>query len=167
MKYFENVETLEELKKAYKKLVLKLHPDVNKETDTTEQFKIMQDEYEKAFDRVKNTCRNAEGTIYNKECEETIDEFRDIIDQLIKFEGVEIEIIGTWIWVSGNTKEYKDQLKEIGFRWAPKKCAWSYHKGTYRKQTKKNYTLEELRNSFESSKVQVKRNQVERIGEPA
>lgn len=27
MKYFSNAETLEELKKEYKKMVLKLHPD--------------------------------------------------------------------------------------------------------------------------------------------
>lgn len=36
MKYFENVNTIEELKKQYKNLVKKYHPDLNREVDTTE-----------------------------------------------------------------------------------------------------------------------------------
>lgn len=31
---------------------------------------------------------------------------------------------GCCIWVSGNTKPHRDILKALGFRWAPKKCAW-------------------------------------------
>lgn len=45
MKYFSNAETLEELKKEYKKMVLKLHPD--KGGDVAE-FKKMQAEFEEA-----------------------------------------------------------------------------------------------------------------------
>lgn len=153
MKYFENVKTLEDLKKEYKKIVLKLHPDVNKETDTTEAFKEMQNEYEAMFNKVKNQHMNAQGDMYTKETEETVNEYRDIINKIIFFQDCTIEIIGNWIWVSGNTKNYKEALKELKFRWAPNKKAWSYHNGTYRKQTKKQYSLEDLRNSFESTKI--------------
>lgn len=165
MKYFENVKTLEELKKEYKKLALKLHPDVNKETDTTEQFKEMQNEYETLFDKVKNQHRNAQGDIYEKDIEETVNEYRDIIDQIIFFTDCTIEIIGSWIWISGNTKNYKEKLKELKFRWASNKKAWSYHNGTYRKQTKKKYSLEDLRNSFENAEIKTKQQNL--VGEPA
>ena len=153
MKYFENVKTLEDLKKAYKKLALKLHPDVNKDRDTTEEFKTMQNEYEAMFERVKNQHMNAQGDMYTKETAETVNEYMDIINKIIFFQGCTIEIIGNWIWISGDTKNYKETLKELKFRWAPNKKAWSYHNGTYRKQTKKQYSLEDLRNSFESTKI--------------
>ena len=153
MKYFENVKTLEELKKEYKKLALKLHPDVNKDRDTTEEFKAMQNEYEKVFAQVKNQHKNFKGETYTKETEETPEEFTDIINKIIFYKDCVIEIIGSWIWISGNTSNYKDQLKELKFRWAPNKKAWSYHNGAYRKQTKKKYSLEELRNSFETTRV--------------
>ncbi len=35
-------------------------------------------------------------------------------------------MIGSWIWVSGDTKEIKEKLKELGFKWASKKKMWYY-----------------------------------------
>ena len=32
-----------------------------------------------------------------------------------------------WVWVSGDTKPIKDDLKELGFRWSPRRKEW-YHK---------------------------------------
>ena len=44
-----------------------------------------------------------------------------IISQILHFENITIELVGSWIWLSGNTKEIKDKLKELGFKWASKK----------------------------------------------
>lgn len=43
---------------------------------------------------------------------------RDVLQKIINFEGINIETVGCWIWVDGNTYGYKDVLKEIGFKWA-------------------------------------------------
>ena len=32
-----------------------------------------------------------------------------------------IELIGTWLWVTGKTQPIKDMLKEKGFHWASRK----------------------------------------------
>ena len=40
---------------------------------------------------------------------------------MANFENITIELIGSWIWVSGDTREIKEKLKEIGFKWASKK----------------------------------------------
>lgn len=153
MKYFSLVTTLEELKKEYRKLCFKLHPDRNKDKDTTKEFQEMQNEYEIKFNEVKNVFRNSKGETYTKENNEVPEEFEEIINSIIYMEGVEIDIIGSWIWLSGNTKEYKEQIKELNFKWAKNKCAWYYHTGSYKKKSKKNFNLDELREMFESSKV--------------
>ena len=44
MKYFKNVETLEELRKQYKELLKKYHPDnPNGSTEATQEVNIIQD----------------------------------------------------------------------------------------------------------------------------
>lgn len=147
MKYFKNVKTIQELKKQYRDLVLKYHPDLNTK-DTTN---IMQDinlQYNELFNKVKNSFVNAEGNIYNKENTENIDDFKNILNKIITFKDCKIEIIGNWIWVSGNTKYYKEILKSLKFKWIKNKEAWAYHQDKYYKKTKNEYTLEELRNSF-------------------
>lgn len=153
MKYFSLVTTLEELKKEYRKLCFELHPDRNHDRDTTQEFQQMQNEYEKKFDEVKNVFRNSKGETYTKENNEVPEEFEEIINSIIYMDGVEIDIIGSWLWLSGNTKVYKDQIKELNFKWASNKCAWYYHTGTYKKRSKKKFNLDELKEMFESSKV--------------
>lgn len=151
--YFENIKTLEDLKKAYKKLVLELHPDANKEKDTTKEFIEMKKQYEEKFEKVKNTFINSKGEYYEKENNETPQEFADIIDKIINLENVKIEIIGTWIWLTGDTKEYKDYLKELHFNWSKDKVAWYYHTEPFRKRSKKLKNMDELRTLFETTEI--------------
>lgn len=37
-----------------------------------------------------------------------------------------VEVVGSWLWLSGDTKPYKEALKAAGFRWAPKKQRWYF-----------------------------------------
>ena len=158
-KYFEGIKTLEELKKAYKKLALKLHPDMNRDKDTTEEFKQMQNEYEDLFNKVKNK-RVYEGKEYEKETKETPEEYRDIIDHLIFCDGVTIEIIGTWIWLTGNTYTYRELIKELNFKYSKNKKSWYYNgedNSTYRRG---HFTLEQLRQRFETTEVETQKREL-------
>ena len=145
MKWFTNCKTLEDLKAEYKKLVFKHHPDRGGDTATMQEIN---GEYEVMFERVKNIHRNKDGETYEKENTEKPNEFRDTIEKLIKMSGVHIEIIGCFIWVSGNTKPYKDDLKEIGFKWHSKKVCWYLAPADYKKRSKKEFQMNEIRNMY-------------------
>lgn len=153
MKYFQNCKTAEELKKEYRKLAMKLHPDLGGDT---EEFKVMQNEYEQMWERLKNVHTNSKGETYTKETTETPQEFINIIDVLTKLKGIEVEICGSWIWISGNTIEHKEILKNLKFRYASKKQAWYYHTEPYRKKSKRELTLDEIRDMFGSQKYKAK-----------
>ena len=150
--YFENCKTAEDLKKAYKKLARELHPDNNRDRDTTGEFQRMQEEFEKAWSCLKDVHVNKEGETYTKETTETAAEFMDLINKLLNLPGIEIELCGSWIWVTGNTKPCRDELKKFGFRWANNKAAWYYHRDPYRKKSKTSMSLDDIRRMYGSEK---------------
>lgn len=136
MKFFQSVTTLEQLKKDYRKLALQFHPDRGgNETD----FIALKAEYDQIFAELNKS-------------EEINDTYRNIIDALINFD-LDLEIIGTWVWATGNTYSSKDKLKELGFKWAGKKKAWYWHEGEYKKNNNKNFSLDEIRNMHDSKKI--------------
>ena len=49
-----------------------------------------------------------------------------VIKEVKEMQGVELKQSGTWYWASGNTKVFKDKLKELSFRFSRKRCAWYY-----------------------------------------
>ena len=158
MEYFKNVKTLEELKKQYKTLAKQYHPDLNGGT-TTEIMKAINAEYDVLFERVKNFHVNADGEAYEKTTTETSAEFREMINNIINF-NMDIEIIGTWVWCF-NSYEYREQLKELGFKYASKRKAWCWHTGEY-KPRKSRKTLDEIRAAYGSEKIKDKK-ELERI----
>ena len=157
LKYFSSCKTLEEVRKTYKELLFTYHPDISTIPDATEICKVINNEYETAYNLLKNTHSNVQGETYttNKEPSETAKEYADIINKLIHFAGCTVEIIGSWIWISGNTKEYKEQIKAIGgFRWSQNKLSWYYHKEPFHKKGDKKLSLDDIRSMFGSEKVQ-------------
>lgn len=53
-------------------------------------------------------------------------EFEKIIAKILHYEDIVIEVVGSWIWLNGDTKPIKDILKDLGFKWASKKKKWYY-----------------------------------------
>lgn len=129
MKYFTNVRTLEELRKEYKRLVKQYHPDNGGDTETIKEINA---EYDKMFKILEN------GSANKKDFDIDLDAaIREAINNIINL-NVNIEICGTWIWISGNTYKVKEELKAAGFKWCSNKKMWSWHFGVYaRKGNKK------------------------------
>jgi len=142
MNFFKNVTTLEELKKQYRKLALKHHPDKG---GNEKEFIQMKAEY----DKLAAQLNKGEKTETFQKMNDT---FKNIIDQLINFD-IDLEIIGSWVWVSGQTYAIKALLKELGFKFAGKKKAWYWHEEGYTKNHKKTFTLDEIREMHFSEKI--------------
>lgn len=155
-KYFKNCKTAEEAKQEYKKLARELHPDCNHKKDTTEEFQKMQTDFENAWKRLKDIHVNAEGEMYTKETSETAEQYMDIINKLLNIPGLVIELCGSWLWISGNTFSARSTLKELNFRWSRKKSAWYFHFEPYKKRSKKERTMEDIRNMYGSERFQAR-----------
>lgn len=164
MKYFKDVNTLEQLRRQYKELLKRFHPDnANGSTEATQEINA---EYDQLFKILKNKHENNshktadsttdKGSDYSKNMYDWENDkaLREVLQQIINFDGIEIEIVGAWIWVSGNTYSYKKELKELGFKWASQKKQWYFHTDAFRKKSHKSLSMEDIRSYYGSTKVQ-------------
>jgi len=76
-----------------------------------------------------------------------------MLNKIINFHGVTIEIIGNWIWCF-SSYEYRKELKEYGFKYASQKKAWYWHSEAFRKKSHKSLSLNDIRNYYGSTEVQ-------------
>lgn len=163
MKYFKDVNTLEELRRQYKELLKKYHPDnangstaacqeINAEYDRL--FKVLKDKHESKSDNTADSTTNTKSNNANMYDWENDKALREVLQQIINFDGITIELVGAWLWVSGNTYSYKNELKELGFKWASQKKMWYWKMGDYRKKSHKSLSMEDIRNYYGSTRVQ-------------
>lgn len=140
---FKNIESLADAKKTYKNLAKKLHPDVG---GTEESFKNLNEIYNKF---ISNDLYFTSEIKFDLELEK-------IISQILHYENIEIEIVGSWIWVGGDTKSIKEVLKNLGFKWASKKKLW-FH-GEMKSKNTKSKSMKEIKNKYGFTKVNTKSN---------
>ena len=157
MKYFKDLNSMEAVKKQYRKLAMKYHPDRG---GNEEVFKQINNEYEQAMEQAKiNETKKAK----TKKEEDFIKSqymnsknFREKIDKLIVLEGIEIEITGTWLWLRGNTYKYKEYLKsEFNAQWSKSKKCWfiSPNKDFRKTRGYKGKNMSDIRNIYGSTKI--------------
>lgn len=119
MKYFANCRTLDELKKEYRRLCLINHPDHGGDTATmaainseySERFEVLKSQHNATADEAHQTT-------------EAPEEFINIINALVKIPGLIVELCGCWLWISGDTRAHKEELKAAGCRWSSSKKMW-------------------------------------------
>lgn len=160
--YFTDVDTLEELRRQYKALLKQYHPD--NPQGSTEATQAINAEYDSLFKRLKD--KHEHKATYNKEdsSKTAYDDLkydfaedarlRKVLQAIIGFTGINIELIGCWIWVDGDTFPYKDELKELGFKWAREKKKWYFHTEAFRKKSHKKLSIDDIRNYYGSTEIE-------------
>ena len=141
---FSEVTGINEAKKVYKTLAKKLHPDVG---GSEEEFKLLNAIYN---DFIENKI------YFTNDFKIDLD-LEKIISQILHFENITIELVGSWIWLSGDTKEIKDKLKELGFKWASKKKMWYY--GEMKGKSHGEKSLDEIKDKYGSKTFKKKENE--------
>lgn len=149
MKWFQGVNTIEALRKQYRTLLKKYHPDnEGGSQEVTQEINI---EYDTLFYTLNNDD-SEDKKLYSQEENE---QFKAVLNEIINL-NMDIEIIGSWIWCF-NSYAYKDRLKELGFKWAGKKQAWVWHDAPYHRHHKKEISIEEIRAKYGGETVRQRR----------
>lgn len=122
--YFTDCKTVEQVKAHYRKLAMENHPDRGGDTATMQEINAQYTKALKSLDGQQTTGDDGrEHTYrYNEQTE------REVIDALASILRVkmnaDVALIGTWIWVVGDTKPVKDELKALGCIWHSKRVCW-------------------------------------------
>ena len=138
---FKDVTGINEAKKIYKTLAKKLHPDVG---GSEEEFKLLNSIYN---DFIENKI------FFSNESKIDL-ELEKIISQILHYENLIIEVVGSWIWLKGETKSIKEVLKNIGFKWASKKKMWYY--GEMKGRNPKQKSMEDIKAKYGCQEVRTK-----------
>ena len=126
-KYFQNPQTLDDLKAEYKRQAVRHHPDLGGDTATMQAINA---EYEERFEvlkRTQNTQAAEDVTGKTRATTESAGDFIAIVSLLLSLDGLEVELCGRWLWIGGNTRAHKEALKAAGCRWSSSKKLWSWH----------------------------------------
>lgn len=136
MTFFSHLSTVNDIKLHYRKLCMQHHPDRGGDTSL---MQLINAEYHSALKRCNNQeftgTDNKQRTYhYRQNVEQAVmDKISEIVS--VGMVDVEIMLIGHWIWITGDTRQYARQLGKDGLkmRWHPKRKAWYWHLPSKRK----------------------------------
>lgn len=147
MKHFNNINTLEEAKRLYRELAKRHHPDRGGNTET---MKEVNSEYDFICSNILKGANLSESDF--NEAWSSSQLFKEKIDAIINIDGLIIEVVGLWVWVTGLTRPNSEILKNSGFYWASKKLAW-YWRPESAAGGRGKYSLDELKSKYGSTLI--------------
>jgi hypothetical protein len=143
----------DDIKKAYRRACMTYHPDRN--PAGLEMMKLINAAWACLSDFIPGSQKHAfDASNYGEELNAALNAIIDL--------GLEIEICGSWLWVSGDTRPHREVLKGAGFKWAPKKMMWNFRPAEWKSYSRGKFSMDEIRERHGS--VTVKTNQRARIG---
>jgi hypothetical protein len=158
MKWFKQCNTIEEVKHLYKQLAKTHHPDIGGDTLIMQEINA---EYMFAIAFItkhgtKQDFHTKEERPYTQPEQESeilqAEAYQEAINKVIHLTDIKIELIGAWLWITGNTFIHKNTLKSepAKFTWAKKRddlSAWFFRTEQYKSKSSKQ-TLEAIRNKY-------------------
>lgn len=161
MQYFQHCTTIEEVKKLYRQLAKDNHPDVGGNLETMQAINT---EYAFACAKILKG-ENLSSEEINERIELS-EMYRQAIEAIIHIPDIVIEIVGHWIWVSGNTFAHRSSAKggtgilyEAGFKYANKKTdpsAWFFRTEEFKSKSYKRQSLDEIKAKYGSTSINSK-----------
>lgn len=154
MKYFEGLTDESAIKARYKELAKLHHPDLGGNTET---MKVINTQYEKVLTGCYQKAGKSITEIDDLLAKDSV--LREKLNQIILIEGLNIELCGAWIWITGDTKPHKETLKEAKFLWSRNKNAW-YWRGEAKKSYNRNpSSLDMIRYRYGSQDIKAERSE--------
>ena len=120
--YFDGCRSEADIKARYRDLAKQHHPDLGGDAEI---MKAVNAAYESAL---RGEYRK---TMSDQQADEAVEMDAEIarkVAEIIHLKGLILELVGRWLWVTGETYAAKAELKAAGFFWASKKAAWYFRK---------------------------------------
>lgn len=148
-KYFTDLTTHDSIKARYKELAKAHHPDLG---GCVETMKEINNQYAQVLEGFYQ--KSGKSITEIEELLKDDQEMRNKLCEILGYPNLIVELCGAWIWVTGETKIIKDNLKNAGFSWASKKLAWYWHKKDDKKRWYRgNCSLDEIRSKHGSTMI--------------
>lgn len=148
IRYFDNLTEVSSVKKKYRKLCFEHHPDRGGDVEIMQEINVQyMSALSAANGQVSQDDRGQSHTYhYNEEKEqELIDKIGELL--ALHMQNIDIALIGVWIWITGETKQYKEQLKELRCKWHSKRKCWYFNNGKKSRYNRKG-SLNDLANKY-------------------
>lgn len=142
--------TKREFRTKFRNLAKSMHPDKGGDE---EQMKMLLEAYE-LLQTAYNFSKVGETDEFENDGKywELTEEMERIYRKIYRFKNIVIEVVGTWMWVTGNTYDVKDVLKGLDMCYSRAKRAW-YWKPTAGKRKGTGKSLEDIKDIFGSKRL--------------
>lgn len=132
--FFKDCHDLDSARLHYHNLALIHHPDRGGDTATMQQINA---QYAEVMAHIQLHAERERQAKAHSEDRHTYADYNDldeifmVLKSKIKFcldlsPSIAVELTGSWIWLHGDTKPVKEDLKAQGFRWSGDKQLWYY-----------------------------------------
>jgi hypothetical protein len=152
--YFTDCNDQKAIKTRFRELVMIHHPDRGGDTATMQEINAQYETAMRAsYTEDEKTSRSVDWWMEQEQA------MMDVLAKLAHAGLVDfltVELLGVWLWVSGDTRPHKEALKACGLFWSKQKAAWYWRSPAHRvpRRNAPNGSLDELRSGFGSQPFQ-------------
>lgn len=149
--YFRASTDAQDLKRRYIELIKKNHPDKGGSVEVCQLINSIYDKLVTAGLHSDYAWCEEPGPRHHKaqkNMTELSEKMKDIISKTIVLDGLKVEMCGTWLWVSGTTYNYYNELHDLGMTYHRTKRCWYYHEGAYSRAGKYSPDMDQIREKY-------------------